>query len=128
MSDQAKTCECGQPATAMCHGLMEGEGGVWRSCQKPLCDAHIAGTQTIHLNYAKGKGVSGWYAQPLCGPCHERRQARIAEVQRRKAEKEALASPSPPPAAHAATDDDPGLADGVLDRVVFPAAEGGGAC
>lgn len=30
-------------------------------------------------------------------------------------------------AAHAATDDDPGLADGVLEHVEFPAAEGGGA-
>ena len=87
MSDDPKICsECDQPTAFICHGLLPGTADVWRSCQKPLCREHVAGTQHIHLNY--GDHRSGWYDQPLCADCHARRQARIAEVQRMKAAKQ----------------------------------------
>ena len=90
-SETAKQCgeECEAPAGYVCHGLAAVAGDTWRSCQKPLCREHVAGVLRIHLNYGSGDRRSGWYDQPLCASCHERRQARIAEVQRRKAEKSA---------------------------------------
>ena len=86
MTDERRKCfECGTTAEQVCHGIVPGEGGVHRSCQRPLCPSHVAGFQVVHLNY--GDRRSGWYKQPLCRSCYDARQARIVEVQKRKAQR-----------------------------------------
>jgi hypothetical protein len=89
MAERPRCWECGAPATKLCDFPVSGlgEGEEYRSCDRPMCEAHSRNHGWIRLQKA-GPGGRGrrceTHTVDYCGEHHETVEAAQAGVEVRE--------------------------------------------